>query len=349
MVRNTLASIAVAATFFAAACEKDANPSGPNEGPDTLVVNQIATAGPLNASSTDTLVYFSFVKGKLVSKTEDWDIALRRYEVRLNGGVTGSKGVLGYNLKNNQSATDAQVLDFTVQNTLAAFDAVRESQIPGDGVFQSDRLVEDNTGYVSFAGAPAANAAAYWKVRTANGGYALMRVTAIAYNQQGSLTSITIESRLQSGTTLGSTQTLTVPIAGAPVSISLVTNAAVTQSGCNWDLQVNPQTFAMTVNTGCNTGTYPGGSSPTFAAATAANDAPQYGAFLAGLTGPIPNSVTDPSAPFRYNLTNTNKLHPAFNTYLVKDGTTVYKLQVINYYNESGSSGYPTIRYARIR
>jgi hypothetical protein len=27
----------------------------------------------------------------------------------------------------------------------------------------------------------------------------------------------------------------------------------------------------------------------------------------------------------------------------------VYKLQVINYYSDAGTSGYPTIRYARIR
>lgn len=333
----------------AVACESEANPSGPNDTPTTLTLNEIATAGPLNASATDTLVFFSFKAGKLVTASADWDVALRRYEVRLNGGVTGTKGVVGYNLQNNKTATDAEVLAFTVENTLASFDAVREAQIPGDAVFQSDRLIEDNTAYVIFAGAPSANATAYWKVRTANGGYALMRVTAIAYNQTGSLTSITIESRLQTGAVVGATQQAVVPITGAAVSVSLVTNAAVTANGCNWDVQVNPQTFGMTLNTACNAGTYPGAASPLFAAATSASDAAQYGAFLAGLAGPIPNSVTDTSAPFRYNLSNTNRLHPAFNTYLVKDGATVYKLQVINYYSESGASGYPTIRYARIR
>jgi hypothetical protein len=345
----TIPRTAILLLAAAVACESEADPSGPSDTPTSLTLNEIATAGPLNASSTDTLVFFSFKAGKLVAPTADWDIALRRYEVRLNGGVTGTKGVLGYSLQNNKAATDADVLAMTVAGTLPAFDAVRETQIPGDAVFQSDRLVEDNTAYVSFAGAPSANATAYWKVRTANGGYALMRVTAIAYNQTGSLTSITIESRVQTGATVGAALQVVVPIAGAPVNVSLVTNAAVAASGCNWDVQVNPQSFAMTLNAACSAGTYPGPASPLFANATSASDATQYGAFLAGLAGPIPNSVTDASAPFRYNLSNTNRLHPAFNTYLIKDGVTVYKLQVINYYSESGASGFPTIRYARIR
>src|SRR5215212_6215177 len=114
-----LTVLAIAA-FGLTACEEEADPSGPiiPEGPE---LNEIVAAGPLNASSTDTLVYFSFATNTLVARTADWDIAFRRYEVRLNGGVSGTKGVLGFSLENNKSATDAQVLAFTVDNTLAAF------------------------------------------------------------------------------------------------------------------------------------------------------------------------------------------------------------------------------------
>jgi hypothetical protein len=343
-----LTLIAVAALGITA-CEDEADGTGPDI-PDGPELNEVVAAGPLNASSTDTLVYFSFATNTLVSRTADWDIALRRYEVRLNGGVSGTKGVVGYSLDNNKTATDAQVIAFTVDNTLAAFDAIREAQIPADNLFVSDRLVENNVAYVSFAGAPSANGTAYWKVRTANGGYVLLRAAAIAYNQTGSLTSITLETRTQSGSALGTAQQIVVPITGAPVNISLVTGAAVTPNGCNWDIQVHPQTFAMTTNAACSVGTYPGDASPTFAAATTANDAPQYALFLAGLAGPIPNSVTDKSAPFRYNLeNNNNRLYPSFNTYLIKTGSNVYKLQLINYYSAAGASGYPTIRYARIK
>lgn len=333
-----------------AACENSTSATGPDGG-GTAGLNEIVTAGPLNASSTDTLIYYSLAQGAQVSSSGDWDLALRRFEIQLNGGLHGAKGVTGYAMGNNTTATDAQVIAFTAANTLAAFDSVRAAQIPDDGLFVADRLVEDNTAYVSFAGAPGANAAAYWKVRTASGGYAVMHITAITYDQTGSLTSITVESRLQTGTTLGAAQQATVPIAGAPVNISLASNGGVTAAGCNWDLLVDPQTFALTTNAACNVGTYPGGSAPTFTSATTASDAPQYGAFLAGIAGSIPNdaSFTDKTAPYRYSLQSDQRLYPTFNTYLIKSGANVYKLQAINYYSESGTSGYPTIRFARIR
>ena len=341
---------ALLGTAFLAACEDEDAPTGPGGGTQEPAINEIVTSQPLNASSSDTLVYFSFAEGDLVNKTADWDVALRRYEVRLNGGVSGTKGVLGVSLKNNAASTDAQVLGFTVDNTRSAFDNIRETQIPADAAFESDRLVENTTGYLNLAGAPTANGTAYWKVRTAVGGFALVRVSAISMTPQFALQSVTIESRIQNGTTLGAAQTLTVPIASAPVSVSIATNQVVTApNGCNWDVRVTPQSFGISVNSACNVGTYPGGSSPTFAAATAANDAPQYGVFLAGLTGPIPNSITATDAPFRYNLEGTNRLSPTFNTYLVKSGAKVYKLQVVNYYNAAGASAWPTLRYSRIK
>jgi hypothetical protein len=331
-------------------CEDESSPTDPNGGTDELAINEIVTSPALNASSSDTLVHFSFATGTLVSRTADWDIALRRYEVRLNGGVTGTKGVLGYSVGNNASATNAQVLAFTVDNTRAAFDNVREAQIPPDASFQSDRLVENATGYLNLAGAPTANATAYWKLRTASGGFALVRVTAISLSPQFALQSVTFESRVQSGATLGVAQTLTVPITGAPVSVSISGNqVTATPNGCNWDLRINPQTFGITVNSACNAGTYPGPASPTFAAATTASDAAQYAGYLSGLTGPIPNSIDAADAPFRYNLEGSNRLSPTFNVYLVKSGTRVYKLQLVNYYNAAGASGWPTLRYARIK
>ena len=132
----------VLAAVLLGACEDESTPTDPDGGTGELTINEIVTSPALNASSSDTLVYFSFGTGTLVSRTADWDIALRRFEVRLNGGVTGTKGVLGYSLGNNASATDAQVLAFTVDNTRAASDNVREAQIPPDASFQSDRLVE---------------------------------------------------------------------------------------------------------------------------------------------------------------------------------------------------------------
>ncbi|MEP6834210.1 MAG: HmuY family protein [Gemmatimonas sp.] len=334
-------------------CEDDASPTDPNAGSGIEApVNTVVTSAPINGTSNDTLVAFSLAKNAVVPKSGDWDILIRRYEVRVNSAATAgasTKGVTAYSMNNNKSKTDAEVLAFSVDNTLAAFDAVRAAAIPLDTAFKTDRLEENQYGYLTLAGAPVVNVANYWKVKMANGAYSVFHATAIAYNAQGALTSLTLETRLQNGVALGAVQTLTIPFTGVAKNISLATNAVVATTDCTWDISVNPNTFEMITNSACAVGTSPGGSSPTFATATAANDAPQYLLFLTQLDGPIPNSFTDAGAPFRYNLLNTNRLHPTFNIYLVKVGTKVYKLQVINYYNESGTSGYPTIRSARIQ
>jgi len=352
LTRGTKIATTLITVLMIGACEGEANPSGPNDSSGEAAVNTVVTTSPLNGTSNDTLIAFSLSKNAVVPKTGDWDILLRRYEVRVNSAATAgaaTKSVTAYAMNNNKTRTDAEVLAFTIDNTLAAFDALRAASIPADTAFKTDRLEENKYGYLTLNGAPVVNAAAFWKVKTSNGGYAAFRATAIAYSQTGSLTSLTLESRLQTGATLGAVQTLIIPFTGATRNVSLVTNAAVTSSGCSWDISVNPRTFEMFVNSACGVGTSPGGTSPTFANATTASDAAQYSAYIAELYGPIPNSISDLGAPFRYNLSGTNRLHPTFNTYLIKVGTKVYKLQMTNYYSESGAGGYPTLRSARIQ
>lgn len=341
-------SLALVLVLGLGACGGETAPLDPPAPPADPSLNQIVTTAPLNASASDSLVYFSFATGSLVARTQPWDLALRRFEVRLNGGVTGPGAVTGVGLADRLSATNAEVLAFTPANTLAAFDSIRAARIPADSAFRADRLVEDATGYVNFAGAPAANAAAYWKVRRADGGFALLRVRALTITGNA-LQSVTLESRLQVGGTLGAPRELVVPVGGG-AAVSLAANGVVAApSGCNWDLRIAPS-FALTVNAACSAGTFPGPASPTFAAATSASDAAQYAPYLAGLAGPIPASISDPAGPYRYNLQGTMRLHPTFNTFLVKTGaTTVYKLQIIDYYNTTGASGWPTLRYAKIR
>ena len=333
-------------------CENTASATGPNGGTVEAAINTIVTDGPINASSNDTLVAFSLATNSVVSKSGDWDILLRRYEIRLNSPATAgsaTKNVTAFAMGNNKAATNAQVLAFTTDNTLAAFDSIRASSIPPDASFTSDRLHEDKNSYLNLNGIPTANPASYWKIKTANGGYAVVHVTAITFSAQFALTSITFESRVQTASTLGAAQSLTIPTGTANISYSAVTNTAVAPNGCNWDLQLNPNTFDMTTNSACTVGTYPGGNSPTFAAVTSASDAAQYPTYLSVLSGPIANSVTDLTAPFRYDLQGTQRLSPAFNTFLIKVGTKVYKLQVVNYYSAAGTSGYPTLRVARIQ
>lgn len=352
IARGAKLATALFTVVLLAACESDAAPTGPGGSTGGGTINEIVTSSPINATSTDTLVAFNLATNSVVPRSGDWDILVRRYVIRVNGTATGgaaSKNVTAYAMNNNRARTDAEVLAFTPANTLAAFDAVRASAIPADSAFKADRLEENTYAYLILGGTPRPALTNYWKVKTSTGGYAVVRATALTFTAQNALASITLESRLQTGSTLGAVQTLTVPFAGAVRNVSLVSNAAVPANGCNWDLAIDPSTFEVTTNAACNVGTYPGGSAPTFANATTASDAPQYARFLSELSGPIPNSFTDLGAPFRYDLAGDRRLNPAYNIYLVKVGTRVYKMQVINYYNESGASGYLTIRSARIQ
>lgn len=357
-MRRTASRVAtvvpVATLIVLAACESEANPTGPNTGTPEAPLNQIVTVGPINASSTDTLVYFSFASGTTVPRTADWDLAFRRFELRLSSpaiGGSANRTVLGVGLDNNKNATNDQVLAFTPANTRDAFDAVRADQIPADSVFVAERLSENRQGLFTFGGIPTANAANYWKLRLADGSFALMRATRIRFTPQFQVDTLYLETRLQTGSTVGAAQTLALTPQSQVRSINVRTNSVVTPNGCNWDFSFNPAAnqLAITLNTACNVGSYPGPASPTFANATTANDAPQYAEFLSQLVGPIPNSVFDTSAPFRYNLAGNDRLHASFNTYLVKTGERVYKLQVTDYYSDIGAAGFPTIRYARIR
>ncbi|MBL0940699.1 MAG: HmuY family protein [Gemmatimonadaceae bacterium] len=353
--RSTFAaSVAILGLAGLTACESESAPTGP-EGPSgELAINEVRTLSPINATSNDTLVHVNLATGAVVPASGTWDIALRRFEVRLNSPAvagTASRNVTGYAVAENRNATNEQVMAFTPAATLSVFDQFRAAQIPADTAFKSDVLSSSSTSYLTFGAVPAANAARYWKVRAANGAFALFRVSALTFTPAVQVASITFEVRQQTGTTLGAAQSFTINAPTAPVAISLTSAQSVTPNGCNWDFTFDPSTtsLALTSNTACNVATSPGPTSPAFAAATSASDAAQYVPYLSVLSGPIPNSSSDKIGPFLYNLAGTNRLHPTFNTYLVRSGALVYKVQFINYYGETGTSGYVTLRYARIR
>ncbi|HEV8197552.1 MAG TPA: HmuY family protein [Gemmatimonadales bacterium] len=354
-MRRFLIAVLLSAPGLAAlGCESDnTGPGGP--------LNVVGTT-ELNASSNTQFVYFSLASGSVVTvaspkTSSDWDLAVRRYEVRLNGGAVGPKNVSGFNLANNAAATPQQILAFTPDNQQAAFAAVGTAELNAAGAFTTETLTPNPLGWLAFgAQGPVANSQA-WKVRrTAGGGYALFRVTGLtiagATPQTATVATITVDYRYQpAGGTLGTKGTVILDRAAGTGAIDLSTGTAVAgAAGCGWDLKVNAD-FSVVVNTACNVATAPLDASENFDALTHADDALGYGAFLAGLSGAVPftTALDDPRGPFLYNLAGDNRLSPTYNIYLVKVGTAVYKIQLIGYYSATGVSGFPTIRYARIQ
>jgi hypothetical protein len=352
--RARFAAPALAALLFLAACESDTTAPPPQAGELEI-----------DASSNTDFVYFSFADDGTVTVTNPssssaWDLAFRRYSLRLNGGVAGTKGVTGFNLENNVGATDAQVLAFTAENQQPAFDAVGAADIPASG-FTSEVLAPDVTGWFRpTAAGLVPNPAAVWKLRRASGAgsgaYAAIRVEAIvndpSLSQADGMRGITFGYRLQTAPgTLGAAQTVAVDLSTlTEAGVNLATGAVVTPTAgdCSWDIKVT-RAYTFDVNAACLAGTFPFDASETFAAVTRADNALEYGAFVALISGPVPNSIEDPSGVFLYNLAGDNRLSPTFNTYLIRVGTSVYKLQVVSYYSATGTAGFPTIRYTRIQ
>ncbi len=341
------------AVVVGSACNGDGSGPGPAN-PAGIV--------EIDASSTTLYAYFDLASGRAVtvaspSTSTAWDLALRRYEVRVNGGVAGPGGVSGYNMANNAGATTQQVLAFTPDNQKAAFDAVGVADIPVADSFVTERLVANPLGFLTFAGgAPAANPNAVWKVRrAAGGGFAAFHVVAVTIGgstpETAVLASAKIEWRYQPADgALGTVDTLTIDVASGSTALDFANGVAAAPSGCGWDIEVGAD-FTIATNAACNAGTFPLDAAQSFAGLTTASDALDYGLFLSGLTGPVPFSTAldDPAGPFLYNLAGDNRLSPTFNIYLVKVGVAVYKFQLTGYYNSTGAGGHPSIRYAKLR
>ena len=352
----TIRCLAAASLLVAAACNGEATL------PDTTGPGPTGQAS-INATSTTDFRYFNLATGAEVTVANPatstaWDIAIRRYEVRLNGGVAGTKGVTGVRVLDNSTLPAATILGYTPASQLASFDGITAASIPAASMFTSTDLAETLTAWFRAVNATTivASPSAAWKVRRADGGYAVVRVAELTLNGF-SLASLRLEYRLQpAGGQLGPVQSVTVPAgsAAAPGKVLLTTGTTVTTAGCTWDFAVtNGITLAVNPDASCPTGTYPLESTESFTTMTSASDAPTYGRFFSALSSPIPHGfAVSVTPPFLYGIdpVNQNRLTPTFNVYLVRSGTSTYKVQFLSFYDPtSGESGHVTFRYARIQ
>lgn len=332
----------------AAACESEVS------GPDDMLVEGEIT---LDASNPATFAYLTFADGGSALTvadplaSTDWHIAFRRFSAKLNGGVAGPGDVAAVNLGNNAEATEEEVVAFTMVDADAAWEAVTVDDIAGV-TFEEDGIVEDMSGpwfvFNPMTQTLAANSGAAWKARDAEGDYAVFRVVELVMNGN-TPESVTVEFRAQAdGGTLGDAQTVTVDFSMGPGHIDFSTGAVVAPSGCNWDLSFSPS-FMVDFNGDCDAGSFPLDAAEDFAGIASASDAPEYGAFLSVISGAIPSTVDDASGTLWYNIEGNNRMWPTFNVFLVRIGTSVYKVQLLDYYDATGASGHPTLRFEQLQ
>jgi hypothetical protein len=272
-------------------------------------------------------------------ESEGWDIAFFATNVTLNGGAAGPGGVTGACVCQNAGATNAQYLAMTPASELADFEAV--TSVPAGLTFTADVLTPAMTAW--YTGSTAAATAApsrVFLVRLSDGtSYAKVHVTGIV-PAATSFSSVTIEYAVQptAAAAFGPTKSITIAAGSA---VDLNTDAASTSASA-WDIRL--EGITLLVNGGVSG---PGSAAvadatDTFANTTTAVTQPQAYRTdrYAGIFGTTPW--------YRYNLAGDNRITPTFDVYLLKRGSAVYKLQIINYYSATGASRNITFRYQQI-
>ena len=312
----------------------------------------------LDASSPVNFVYLNLAEGAQVTPADpaastDWHMAFRRFSVRLNGGVAGPGSVAGYNLGNNASAAAEQITALTTDDGRAAFEAVTEADIPASSSFVEDGLAPDpGASWFRFdgrSGTLVANPGVAWKVReSSDRGFAIFRIASLQMQGQRPL-GLNIEYRRQDpGGTLGTMQTAVADLTRGPAYVGFA-GADMPQAGsCDWDIGISPE-FSILINGACGAGTFPLDATLDFTAQTQADDAPDYADFLSVISGAFPAGVDDAAGIFWYGIQDNNRMWPTYNVFMVAAGQDVYKVQIFDYYDASGTSGFPSVRFQRLR
>ena len=328
---------------------------------DTTTPPEVFEEGRITVDATSPLgfTYLGLAdEGAVVTPPDpasstEWHMGLRRFLVTLNGGVAGPGSVAAVNLGNNAGATADQVVALREQDGEAAFQAITDADIPAAASFVEDGLAPDpGASWFRFEprlGTLVANPQAAWKTRESSGrGFAIFRVTALEMEGQRPV-GLTVEFRRQDPNgTLGAAATIDGDLTRGPVFLGLADGAPASPAGCGWDIGVTPD-LSIEVNADCGAGTFPLDPAQDFTALQRADDAPEYGGFLSAISGAFPATVDDASGVFWYNIQENSRMWPTYNVFLVRADERVYKVQITNYYDASGTSGHPTVRFQRLR
>ena len=312
----------------------------------------------LNASSRVDFVYLNLADGVQVhpadpANSTEWHLAFRRFSVRLNGGVSGPGSVAGHNLGMNAGASEVDIAALTPDDGRAVFEAVTEAEIPAASDFVEDGLASDpGSTWFRFEpqiGTLVADPRAAWKVRESSGrGHALFRVAELRMEGPRPL-GLDIEFRRQGpGGALGEAGTVAVDLTRGPGFVGFAGGTMHQAAGCDWDVGITPE-FAVLINADCGAGTFPLDTAEDFTTVTRADDAPEYADFLSVIAGAFPVGVDDAGGIFWYGIQESNRMWPTYNVFLVRAEGEVYKVQLLDYYNATGVSGFPSVRFRRLR
>jgi hypothetical protein len=339
--------LALAAATLLTACGSDS--------PVAPIIDPVTGSITVDASAASAYIAFGtpaqVVTVANPATSTAWDMALFATTVSTNGGAAGPGGVSVSCVCQNAQATTAQIQTMTAANQLAIFDAVTSADIPAAS-FQPDALDPVITGWYTGSGATASvRASRAWIMRKTVSGAVILgkfRVTGITGASATTPGQLTVEYAIEpsEGAPFGATQTATVMVtAGTRVYLDL--SAGGPGSAASWDIAFDGWNILSN-----------GGVSGSGTVKGVVDDTGGFATIDLAYATPVPpqayrgdtfSGVFAQNPWYRYNITGTdNQIWPVFNVYLVRRGTTVFKVQLTSYYSPTGAPRNITVRYAQI-
>ncbi len=307
-------------------------------------------AGTVTVDASAGWVYVDLASGSTVTPTpsagesSNWDIGFFATNVMLNGGAAGPAGVSGMCLCQNAGASDDDVLAMTPAAELADFDAI--TSIPAGGVFTEEQLIPAiNDWFTGNGSAATASSDRTYIVRLAGDtAFAKLRVVSLENPSTSSAGRVTLQYAVQPSATapFGPVQTTTVQAGTTGETLIDLNPTDGVPIGTGWDLSLRG--FTMRTNGGVS-GTAQGGAATAtvpFEAATAS------GLNARAFRSDVFSGVFATNRFFRYNIAGDFRISPTFDVYLIRRGSTVYKLQIVDYYSGTGAPRNITFRYEQI-
>ncbi len=369
------------------ACSSSGDDSSAPATVDTDTATQFETE-TLDASSSETYVYYDLINGQTLSLTEaeaaastDWHIAARRNNFKLNGGASGPgnvEGALGAAQDDFYTAGEADANVFMNATaeleedhllaeydlaalTFAADEHLAAIQGSGETLGTTMNLGWYNYNFVTHV--ISLNDDTHWLLRSNLGtSYARFHASALTYDSVTGL-DVTFEFDVQADGTDQFATTATfiahVDAAGGEDCFDFDSDSSVACDSADWDLKV--EIDGRNWNLWTNSGVSGDGSGGAFGPFTSVEAAEYTAGHISPDSTPIDNHyLSDMSAGifvenswYGYNLGGAHKLWPNYRTYIIDTDSTdddapVFALQVSNYYSSLGTSGHPTIRYVQI-
>ena len=307
-----------------------------------------ATAGGAFSTEPHDFTYFSFDTREVVPLTdaeaagsEAWHIAFKRSEIRLNGGISGPGEVVGVDLHGAEDVIAEE-----------SFGAVTAADVPAADAFIADGpayAISEWYAYDSSSHTMTVPGNAY-ELSTAEGRFAKFVVDGMEGASRNDAGRISFRWVVGEGTDLGGdVRSATVEVSGGrEVYFSLTSGEAVTPSdpagSMDWDLHFSG--YVIRVNGGIS-GPGQGGAFPAYQTGQAFDEIDKAMGF--GYFADRAGSAfsTETGEWYSYDST-THLLSTRNHVYVIDTGDGLYKMQLLNFYQEvegAPVSGFITFRW----